>query len=357
MSKSWFHQDFDMEDARDRVRNDVPGISARKGGSLGSVSSLRSVSSAYDEARNAAMNEALSHEFLGPELLRDVRAHTGALLEIAQLSGGITNHNFRLEAEGGRFMLRVAGAGTDLLGINRAHEFECAMIAHAVGVGAKPVALLAQHGAMLTRFIDDAQTFTPESATLCLERIVAALRRTHAAPDFPSRFSPFETVRQYHALALERGVRFPDDLPWVLERMNEIEKTLGPHAKVGSCHNDLLPTNFLDDGTKIWIVDWEYAGNGDVFFDLGNFAVNLELDESRCERLLALYFGHSNPTLMAQLQLMRLASDLREAFWGYLQSGISRLEFDYVAYGAKHLDRFRENVARDEYTQWLERLL
>jgi thiamine kinase-like enzyme len=270
------------------------------------------------------------------------------------VSGGITNNNYRLEAERGRFMLRVAGERTQLLGINRAHEYACATTAHQVGVGAEPIAYLQQHAAILTRFIDDALTLTPESAMARLEQIVTVLKRCHAAPAFPSGFDAFQTVRNYRTLALEHGVRLPDDLPEILEEMNQIETALRPHAHECACHNDLLPANFLDDGANIWIVDWEYAGNGNVFFDLGNLAVNFELDTAQCERLVALYFGHSSEMFLAQLGLMRLASDLREAFWGFLQSGISALEFDFVGYSEKHLDRFRENVSRAEYARWLE---
>jgi thiamine kinase-like enzyme len=100
-------------------------------------------------------------------------------------------------------------------------------------------------------------------------------------------------------------------------------------------------------------VDWEYAGNGNPFFDLGNLAVNLELDAAQCQHLLEMYFGNSNPELRAQLHLMQLASDLREAFWGFLQAGISSLEFDFMGYGEKHLKRFRQNVGSEEFELWL----
>ena len=179
------------------------------------------------------------------------------------------------------------------------------------------------------------------------------LRAFHDASSLPARFSPFETVRNYHDLALEHGVKFPEDLQIILEQMTRIELALKPHARESACHNDLLPANFLDDGSRIWIIDWEYAGNGNPFFDLGNLAVNLELNDRDGERLLELYFGRSDSKLNAQLNLMRLASDLREAFWGFLQSGISTLEFDFVGYGNKHLERFRVNAARDEFENWL----
>ena len=293
---------------------------------------------------------------LPAKLLNDLEPYTGHVSSIVTISGGITNRNYKLESEHGAFMLRIAGERTELLGIDRANEFSSSKIAHAVGVGSEPIVFLEAHAAILSRFVPDALTLEPESATARLERIVPRLRAFHDAPEIPAKFSPFETVRNYYSLALEHGVKFPDDLPSILEQMTRIETVLKPHARSCPCHNDLLPANFLDDGKKIWIIDWEYAGNGNPFFDLGNLAVNLELNPSGCERLLELYFGHSNLKLEAQLNLMRLASDLREAFWGFLQSGISTLEFDFLQYGNKHLERFRVNAARGEFRDWLTAL-
>jgi thiamine kinase-like enzyme len=290
---------------------------------------------------------------LPAKLLNDLEPFTGHVSSIITISGGITNRNYKLETENGAFMLRIAGERTKLLGIDRANEFSSSKIAHAVGVGTEPLAFLEAHAAILSRFIPNALTLDPASATVRLERIVPQLQAFHDAPEIPAKFSPFETVRSYHALALEHGVKFPNDLPRILEQMTRIELTLKPHARACPCHNDLLPANFLDERKKIWIIDWEYAGNGNPFFDLGNLAVNFELNDGDCERLLELYFGHCDLKLKAQLNLMRLASDLREAFWGFLQSGISALEFDFIKYANRHLERFRVNAARDDFEQWL----
>jgi thiamine kinase-like enzyme len=290
---------------------------------------------------------------LPAKLLHDLEPHTGLVSSIVTINGGITNRNYKLETEHGAFMLRIAGERTELLGIDRANEFSSSQIAFQTGIGTEPIAFIENHAAILSRFIPNALTLDPETATVRLERIVPRLRAFHDTSSLPAKFSPFETVRNYHALALEHDVKFPNDSQNILEQMTRIENALQPHHRACPCHNDLLPANFLDDGKKIWIIDWEYAGNGNPFFDLGNLAVNLELNETACQLLLELYFGYSDLKLEAQLNLMRLASDLREAFWGFLQSGISTLEFDFIEYGNKHLERFRVNAARDEFENWL----
>ncbi len=289
---------------------------------------------------------------ISPELITDLEPFTGMLLEVVPISGGMTNRNFRLETEKGRFMLRLAGERTALLGINRHHEFTSAQIAHQLEVGVEAIAYFERHAAILTRFIG-AETLTTVTARMHLEELVRTIKRYHQAPVFPSSFNPFQTVKNYYSLALEYGVKFPQDVPRVLTQMHRIETALQPHARDCPCHNDLLPANLLFDGSSLFIVDWEYAGNGNPFFDLGNLAVNLELNAAQCQHLLEMYFGSSNPESLAQLHLMRLASDLREAFWGFLQAGISSIDFDFMEYGETHLKRFRQNVATEEFEQWL----
>lgn len=275
-------------------------------------------------------------------------------LVVAPLPGGITNQNYRVDNGKETFVLRVGGQGTHLLGIDRGREHACTAIAAQLGIGAEVIHFLASEDVLVTRFIVG-KGITPETAAQpeTLKRIVDVLKRYHAGPAFPGRFSPFETVYNYHTLALEHDVDFPATIPQVFALMEQIKAALGPLQQPKPCHNDLLASNFLDDGQNIWLLDWEYAGMGDIFFDLGNFAVNQALSYQQCELLLAYYFGTVRPSDLAHLHLMRLGSDLRESFWGFLQIGISELDFDYREYAQHHLNRFLENVATPQYSQWL----
>jgi thiamine kinase-like enzyme len=274
---------------------------------------------------------------------------------VTPLVGGITNQNYRVDIGGETFVLRIGGRGTHLLGIDRSRESICTAIAAQVGVGAEVIHFLADEEVLVTRFIVG-KGITPEMAAEpdTLRRIVDSMKRYHAGPTFPGTFSPFETVRNYHRLALERGVSFPDTLLRVFALMTEIEHALAESGsvQVRPCHNDLLASNFIDDGRTIWILDWEYAGMGDIFFDLGNFAVNQSLNDAQCELLLHYYFGEVRPANLAHLHLMRLGSDLRESFWGFLQLGISELDFDYREYAHHHLNRFLQNAASPHFAQW-----
>jgi thiamine kinase-like enzyme len=290
--------------------------------------------------------------------IRDILQHIpewdSAEAVVTPLTGGITNQNYRVDIGGETFVLRIGGKGTRLLGIDRGREYACTAIAARLGVGAEVFHFLADQEVLVTRFIVG-KNLSPEDAAQpeMLPRIVEAMRAYHNGPDFPGTFSPFETVRAYHRLALEAGVAFPDTLPRVFALMERIEQAIGQAFTPRPCHNDLLASNFIDDGRAIRILDWEYAAMGDIFFDLGNFAVNQSLGEKQCRQLLRAYFGEVRPADEAHLHLMRLGSDLRESFWGFLQLGVSELDFDYHDYAHHHLNRFLRNVAAAPFEQWL----
>ena len=289
------------------------------------------------------------------ELLDRIPEFRGRDAEVTPLAGGITNRNFRVDVGGSAYVLRVASPESGQLGIRRDHECACMRIAASLGIGAEVVRAMPDDGVLVARFLDGEplsleQAKEPER----LKRIVQAIRRFHDGPAFPGPFSPFETVRDYHRRALERGVHFPDELPEAFARMARIEDAVAGRQRCVPCHNDLLAANLIDDGEKIWIIDWEYAAMGDPFFDLGNFAVNQALSAGESDRLLAHYFGEIRERDRAQLELMKLASDIREAFWGFLQSGISALDFDYPAYGMKHVERFLTGASRPEFDAWIE---
>ncbi len=175
---------------------------------------------------------------------------------------------------------------------------------------------------------------TPEGTA----RAAEALLLIHRGDPIPGRFDAHAVVEEYRATAIARGVRLPDDVAWAHGISGRIREVRGPQALV-PCHNDLLNANFIDDGERIRIVDWEYAGMGDRFFDLANFSINHEFGPDDDERLLAAYFGDLRPDHADSLRLMRFMSDFREAMWGVVQQGISELDVDFVAYAHEHFAR------------------
>jgi thiamine kinase-like enzyme len=200
------------------------------------------------------------------------------------------------------------------------------------------VAFLEPEGYLVTRFVEG------EVGTVDVPQVGAALRRLHDGPAIPSRFDSFRVVETYRTIAEERGVAIPSLYDWASEVASRIEEHRRG-APTLPCHNDLLSANFIAAGDRLWIVDWEYAGMGDPCFDLGNFAVNHDLDAAG-ERLLLEHYGGSDHEALI---LMRFMSDFREAMWGVVQQAISTLEFDFGAYGDEHFERLQRTAAEPRF--------
>jgi thiamine kinase-like enzyme len=270
------------------------------------------------------------------------RVWPGQQVRVEVLGGGITNHNLKVEVDGEAFVLRVAGKGTELLGIDRRVELEAAESAAALGIAPAVTAFVEPEGWLVTRFVEGEN---PPLARMrepdLLARVARALRAFHDGAAIPGTFDSFRVVEDYRRIALERGGEIPADFTWAHEIAGRIEQRRRGAGAPVPCHNDLLNANFLDDGEHLRIVDWEYAGMGDRFFDLANFSINHGLDAGASATLLAAYFGEVRREDERALDLMRFMSDFREAMWGVVQSAVSELDVDFAAYAAEHFDRLR----------------
>jgi thiamine kinase-like enzyme len=273
------------------------------------------------------------------------RVWPGGATAIEVLGGGITNRNFKVAAGGGVYVLRIGGNDTELLGIDRRAEYEASLAAAAVGVGPEVVAFIEPEGYLVTRFIEGA-VVVPEAMREPepLRRVAQALRAVHAGPPIPARFDPFRVVEAYAATAAAHGIAVPDAYERARHTAAEIERARGAVPE-RPCHNDLLTANFIDDGARIRIVDWEYAGMGDVYFDLANFAANNGLPAEETTELLRAYFGTVTAEHDRALTLMRFMSDFREAMWGVVQQALSDLDFDFGSYATQHFERLERTAA------------
>ena len=282
------------------------------------------------------------------------RLWPGGSYTFEPLGGGITNHNFKVTLHAESYVLRIGGKDTELLGIDRKAEEAAARMAAAIGVGPEVVGFLDPEGYLVTRFIEG-RPIPPEEMRSpdVIRRVARSVRAIHEGSPIPSRFDAHQVVRRYAKTALDRGVSPPEDYGWALEVAERIRAARGRQPEV-PCHNDLLNANFIDDGDQIRIVDWEYAGMGDRFFDLGNFSVKHDygIDEDR--ELLQAYFGRVREGDLASVRLMRFMGAFFEAMWGVVQQAISTLDFDYVAYAAENFERLRAIASDPQFEEWLE---
>jgi len=281
------------------------------------------------------------------------RVWPGRDARVEVLGGGITNHNLKVTLDDGVYVLRIGGRDTELLGIDRRVEHEASLAAAAVGVGPEVVEFVEPEGFLVTRFIEGRivpleEIRRPET----LRRVAAALKAVHAGPPVDARFDSFRVVEDYRDTAARAGAEVPAAYAVAQDVARRIARARGPVPE-RPCHNDLLNANFIDDGERIRIVDWEYAGMGDVFFDLANFSINHELDRNESRELLRAYVGEPREEDERALTLMRFMSDFREAMWGVVQGAISELDFDFGAYAAEHFERLERTAAEPRFQQAL----
>ena len=276
-------------------------------------------------------------------------------LRATPLGGGITNRNYRIDTDGEAYVLRIAGSDTQLLGINRENEYAANLAAGKLGIAPEVFYFIRPEGYLVTRFITGSPILPEE---ICqpenIRRVMDVVHRIHSMPEIPGRFDAFRVVTEYSETARRYQVTFPDNFDWLIKRMQAAEEALKFQPILARpCHNDLLNANFLTDG-QLYVLDWEYAGMGDIFFDLANFSDHHKLTDEQDRWLLKCYFEQVAPSYWAHLKIMKILSDLREATWALVQIGISKLDFDFRDYADKFFGRVIKNIQNPEWNAWLK---
>lgn len=267
-------------------------------------------------------------------------------VELEPLAGGISNHNFVATDRGERFVVRI-GDDVPAHGVSRFNEVTASRAAFAAGIA--PELVHAEPGAMVLRFIENGRAFSAAEVRRArnLSRILELVRRCHTAlPKFLRHplppFRVFRVVRRYCALLAKDQSRLVKALPRLLAINEHLEASAGSDALVLT-HNDLLAANFVDDGERLWLIDWEYAGYNSALFDLGNISANSTLSPDQEEWLLEAYYGAPvGAELRRRYAAMKCASALREALWSAVSETYLALDVDYVAYTDEHLGRFEK---------------
>jgi len=276
-------------------------------------------------------------------------------LKIEPIAAGLTNQNFRVEVDGKPFFVRLPGSSTDLLAVDRENELYNTRAAAAAGVGPKVIHHDPESGALVLEWIDG---LTMSNAAFAAPgtpaRVAEALRRLHAGPRFSDAFDMFRLSEFYLGVVEERSIRIPDGYREELPKVALIEAALATHPRATvPCHNDLLAENYLDDGRRLWIVDYEYSGNNDPTFELGNTAQELGFDAARQQELCAAYFGEATPALLARMRLQMIMSDVGWTLWAAIQAAISSIDYDFWGWAEERWGRASTAFARDDFDDLL----
>ena len=283
------------------------------------------------------------------------RIWPGSEIRISPIEAGLTNQNFRVDVEGVPRFVRLPGQSTDLLAVDRGNELHNTRAAAATGVGPTVIDHDPASGALVLEWIDGRTMSNEAFAEPGMPaRIAASLRRLHAGTRFRDDFNMFRLSEYYLRVVDERSIRIPDGYRDALPKVGLIEAALAarPLATV-PCHNDLLAENYLDDGTQLWIIDYEYSGNNDPTFELGNTAQELGCDAARQEELCATYFGEATPALLARMRLQMIMSDVGWTLWAAIQAAISSIDYDFWGWAEERWARATTAFAREDFDDLL----
>jgi thiamine kinase-like enzyme len=278
------------------------------------------------------------------EVVARIDAWRGRDVVTEELSGGLTNTNHLVTVDGvERSVVRIPGASTELLAVDRANERHNAAAAATTGVSPRILEVLEDLDVMVIEYVEGTTMAAESLRTPAMAgRIATSLRRLHAGPRFLRDFDMFRLSEFYLRVCDERDVRIPGGFRDHTDDVEAIERVLDrrPLPSV-PCHNDLLAENYIDDGEQLWIVDFEYSGNNDPTFELGDTAQECAFDPDLRAALCEAYFGEATPALLARMELQAVMADVGWTLWAAIQAEISTIDYDFWGWAVERWDRAR----------------
>jgi thiamine kinase-like enzyme len=274
---------------------------------------------------------------------------------VRELPGGLTNRNYQVITPAGSYVARIAGAGSELLAIDRAVEYQNSVTAAAAGAAPAVIEYRPQDSVLVIAYIEG-ETLTNEGVRDNITRIAHACRRLHGGARFGNDFDMFAIQRRYREAARARGFRIPPGYDDLLPYLRQAGQALAASSRDGTvpCHNDLLPANFIDDGEKIWLIDYELSGNNDACFELGNIWAEAHLDTAELTALVTAYYGRPRPAKVARARLLGLIGMYGWTLWGAIQQAVSTIDFDFWGWGMERFEGAASGFTSGDFGSLLE---
>jgi thiamine kinase-like enzyme len=289
------------------------------------------------------------------EAVAKIEDWKGKNISIQALSGGLTNNNYKVEVDGTPYFVRVPGESTELLAINRENEYHNTKAAAEAGVACRVLYYLSEYCVMVLEFLD-AKTMSKDSlnAPGMPTRMAQGIRQLHAGPRFMTDFNMFRLTEYYLSICKEREIRIPDGYLEQMPVVAEIEKAMSVNPlPTVPCNNDLLAENYLDDGKQLWLIDYEYSGNNDPTFELGNTCQEMEFSDEQINEVCEAYFGVVQSSKIARMKLNMIMSDVGWGLWAAIQARISKIDFDFWGWAIERWGRTVEKMESEEFGIWL----
>lgn len=277
---------------------------------------------------------------------------------IQPLSGGLTNTNYKVEVDGIPHFVRVPGESTELLAIDRKNEYHNTRSASEVGVAPRILHHLPEHDVMVIEFLDG-KTMSKDSLNEkgMPTRMAQAIKKLHTGPRFYSDFNMFRLTEYYLRLCSEREIKIPDGYTERMETVSRIETAMNVKPlQTVPCNNDLLAENYIDDGKQLWLIDYEYSGNNDPAFELGNTCQEMQFNDDQIAEICTAYFGETKKDMVARMKLNMIMSDVGWGLWAAIQANISTIDFDFWGWATERWGRAEEKMDSNDFGKWLDQV-
>ena len=289
------------------------------------------------------------------QVVERVALWRGTDVTVSPLSGGLTNTNYLVEADRAKYVVRIPGRSTELLAVDRENERHNAEAAATTGVSPRILEYLPELRVMVVEFIDG-ETMSGERlrSPAMARRMGESLKRLHTAPRFLHDFDMFRLVEFYLVVCDEHDVRIPDGFRARMRQVAEVERAFGERPSAPRpCHNDLLAENYIDDGKQLWILDFEYSGNNDPCFELGDTAQECGFDQDLRAVLCEAYFGEVRADLLGRMNLQAVVADVGWTLWAAIQAKVSTIDYDFWGWAVERWDRAVTALDSREFPRWL----
>jgi thiamine kinase-like enzyme len=275
---------------------------------------------------------------------------------VTELPGGLTNTNYKIVTGGRSYVVRVSSKDAGLLAIDRDNEYQNSVAAAEAGIGAGVVAYLPELGALVLDFIEGS-TMSADDLRRGdrLREVAQACRDLHGCRPFRDDFNMFRTQERYVEIVQQRGLRLPERYLEFAAKVRLIERAMAVRADgLVPCNNDLLAENFIWTGDRFRLIDYEYSGNNDAMFELGNVWSESNLSLAQLDELVSHYYGRPLVNKVARARLWGLMSKYGWTLWASIQDGVSTLDFDFWAWGMEKFERAVEEFDGPEFEQLCE---
>jgi thiamine kinase-like enzyme len=280
----------------------------------------------------------------------------GKAIQTERLSGGLTNTNYRVTVDGRPFFVRIPGEGTELLAVDRQNEYHNAQAASESGVGPRIIHYLPEQHVMVLEFLVGATMSNGELNKPGMpDRIAEVIRRLHAGRRFLADFDMFRLTDYYLTTCRDRAIRIPDGYAERMPTVARIERAMAAQPlPTVPCHNDLLAENYMEVNGDLRLIDYEYSGNNDPCFELGNTCQELQYDEAQQEQVCAAYFGTASVAMLSRMKLNMIMSDVGWGLWAAIQARISNIDFDFWGWATERWGRAVQKLDSAELERWLK---